>query len=65
MYIFFFSFLFRATPATYGSSWARGQTGAAGAGHALACNNARSLNTEQGQGPNPNPHRPYVGFLTH
>ena len=57
-YFSFFCFLifnFMATPAAYGSSWARGQIGAAAAGlhhchgntgsrpHAEACGNARSL----------------------
>ena len=38
----FFSFLFMATPAAYGSSWARGQTGAAAAGLHHSHSNARS-----------------------
>ena len=73
-------FLFRAAPVAYGSSWARGQIGAAVAGLCHSHDNAGSKlhlrptlqlvampdpePTEQGQGSNLYPHGDYVGFLT-
>ena len=36
-------FLFRATPAAHGSSWARGRIRAASVTYVTACGNARSL----------------------
>ena len=41
-FVFLFFFLFRATPAAYGSSQARGRIGAAAAGLRHSCSNARS-----------------------
>ena len=57
-FLFIFFFLRpQATPAAYGSSWARGQIQAA------ACGSSGSLPTERGQGSNLYPDRHQVKFL--
>ena len=77
--IFFNFFIFRATPAAYRSSWARGQNGAAAAGlhhnhdntgfqvhlqHTRQCvATPDPYPTEQGQGSNQHPYRHYAGWV--
>lgn len=45
----------------YGSSWTRGQVGAAAGAYAAVYSNARALTAEQGQESNPPYHRDNVG----
>ena len=60
---FFFSFYFRATPVLYGSSQAKGWTGAAAAG--LRHSNTRSLTHWSRLGIEPVSSWILVGFITH
>ena len=64
-HLFFFFFLFRATPATYGSSPARGQVGATAAGLHHSHGNTGSLTHWVGPEIQPASSWFLVGFLNH
>ena len=78
-FLFAFLFLFRATPAAYGSSWARAWIRVAAVSlyhshsgiwaatrtYATACGNTRALTHRARPGSNQHPYGHSIGFLTH